>query len=1194
MRPIDPIAYDVAVQLLDFRGASVSVSPSMAEEQLKGAVALHNLLAQHGCAYLADEVGMGKTYVALGVVGLLRYLQPDLRVLYIAPRENIQRKWKKEHDNFVSQNWKPRDGRVRSVTGGSATRVCHCDSLADWAQQAVRDPNRDFLLRLTSFSFPLARGGERWREKRDELRELAPALSDISLDLYDKERFKATYARAMNTLLPHYDLVIVDEGHNLKHGRASKAARNLALARVLGTDTEAGASIPNYGRRFDRLLLLSATPLETDFRELWNQLDLFGFGALCPELRDGGLSLDDRRAAAGRLMVRRITNLTIGGEAHTKNMYRREWRGGGTDVYDTALEIPSDRQRLIVALTQKKVAELLKSPKFGASFQMGMLASFESFLETAKVRLSDDEQSSFDDAQQTEDVDEKEGIDTNAVNRLSRSYLKTFGEPMPHPKMDAVVQSLAPRFQTGEKTLVFVRRVKSVPELMAKLGREYDAWLLPRLRQSLPAEVLAAFDKIVAAYEAEKREATLAQEIRQRERELEQATTRLTVEEDEEHVLVSAMHANDDDDGGNETFFSWFFRGDGPPGWFSGAAFRKNRLQSVGSYLSTFFEDNHVLDILGYPDEPVAAAATACGMTLAHFRTELRGFAWQAFTHVSKAKRPPRLPVFRAYQQAALVLLGEHSKEYGELARQTLAEVYPGAPHAALKDPDKAFPEPEEPLGERTFFSELRFRPELRAVLWPEPGQEGARERIREREVRRELLASVARLGHAFIDLWVLAVERAGSLHLRTVDRSEEQTSRFARRFLDLLEQQRTDPTAFSAYSELAAVGQHHDLIMRVNFPEARGRPIRALAELFGNVLGSQMPVAGMYGGVAPRLVRQFRMPGYPFVLVTTDVLQEGEDLHTFCSNVIHYGISWTPSSMEQRTGRVDRIASQVHRRLDGLKRPAEGHEKLQVYFPYLKDTVEVLQVGRVFDRMNSFLRAVHANATWSDRDSKVDANYEFARQRRAFEAFDGRLESAFPVRPDQLRGAKPPLGQGEQEADALLAHFGELVQQLKTRVRLQEAPSAADYAFYGTVFLADGKVLEARDQRPVEECRCQPFAMYLKPSSTSGMTLLHVTSPVGDWSEDVLTAYEILELQSALPGLKLCETEEDHSEYTLTAEGDIVFSPELTQFEEVEDLLRRAALGADWVERRLFEEYDARFDEFAKDLRKEADLVTG
>ena len=59
-------------------------------------MAAFNMLARNGCAYLADEVGMGKTYVALGVMSLLRYFDPHARIVVIAPRENIQRKWVKE------------------------------------------------------------------------------------------------------------------------------------------------------------------------------------------------------------------------------------------------------------------------------------------------------------------------------------------------------------------------------------------------------------------------------------------------------------------------------------------------------------------------------------------------------------------------------------------------------------------------------------------------------------------------------------------------------------------------------------------------------------------------------------------------------------------------------------------------------------------------------------------------------------------------------------------------------------------------------------------------------------------------------------------------------------------------------------------------------------------------------------------
>ena len=62
------INVQTAGQLLDF-GARIGAGPR-ADEQLHGAVAIHNILEQHRVAYLADEVGMGKTYVALGALAL--------------------------------------------------------------------------------------------------------------------------------------------------------------------------------------------------------------------------------------------------------------------------------------------------------------------------------------------------------------------------------------------------------------------------------------------------------------------------------------------------------------------------------------------------------------------------------------------------------------------------------------------------------------------------------------------------------------------------------------------------------------------------------------------------------------------------------------------------------------------------------------------------------------------------------------------------------------------------------------------------------------------------------------------------------------------------------------------------------------------------------------------------------------------
>ena len=95
---MNPIDLGTARCLIDFSGGDESLK-RLGDVQLEGAVALQNMLADRkiGFAYLADEVGMGKTYIALGVVAMLRYFNPMLRVLYICPSRNVQEKWDREY-----------------------------------------------------------------------------------------------------------------------------------------------------------------------------------------------------------------------------------------------------------------------------------------------------------------------------------------------------------------------------------------------------------------------------------------------------------------------------------------------------------------------------------------------------------------------------------------------------------------------------------------------------------------------------------------------------------------------------------------------------------------------------------------------------------------------------------------------------------------------------------------------------------------------------------------------------------------------------------------------------------------------------------------------------------------------------------------------------------------------------------------
>ncbi len=1147
-----------------------------AQEQLEGAVALHNILQQHKVAYLADEVGMGKTYVALGVMALFRHFDPKFRVAIISPRENIQRKWMKELRNFVRYNVRYDDLRVRGIGGRPLRQLVACNGLLEFVREATLDQNRDFFLRLTSFSLPLS-GRENVdpdsvRKLRDGLRRYIPWLSDDVFDLRSKKDIKDNFARAINCALPVFDLVIVDEGHNLKHGLGQRvASRNRVLALAFG-HPEGNADridlFPGYGPRTRRVLFLSATPVEATYEHLWNQLQVFGMGGPFEDLKKTTEEVEEqaKKEIVRKFLIRRVTSIQTNGEELTKNLYRREWRQGGVFTHDKPIYIQDDRQRLVVALVQKKVAELLGNERFNSSFQIGMLASFESFLETAKVKKADEEAGNFDDTDQTDNQMEREGVDVHAVNAIARDYHRRFETDMPHPKMDAVVKSLSTTWEKGEKALIFVRRVASVTELKRKLDHAYNEWLFEKLRRELPSKVLSRFEQEVARF------------VRERAAKYDQLNRSILREEEDAETMTnenSSQEKTPVDEGGLDTFFAWFFRGEGPKGVVSGANVQRRFIQR-GTVYATFFEENYVSFLL---DCEPGTTQTRLAQTLKiddrRLRTELRD---RSKKFLGQAKKVPRGDHFEAVQAAAVEWLAEVKGTHQEQAQTVWHERF-----QPLYRPNHAIEAPEigDSLEQRTFFTEIRKRPDLRERLWPEPVGKDFREIFHERELRAQLLGTAARLGHAFIDLYIMTINRLGSLDLRTQEEKEDKGSIVNDRieqFLSILEKQMQIPLGqrdWGAFDELAEISCHYRLIMDVNLPDAKDQSLLETKRLFGQMLRQQQPVGGMFGGVNVTMVRQFRMPGYPLVMITTDVLQEGEDLHTFCSSVHHYGISWTPSSMEQRIGRIDRVRSQTERRLAQMKRPLDGQDKLQVFFPYLEDSVEVLQVQTILERMNVFLRLMHEGLTTVGAGGKrIDANKEFVLGRRQIPQILTKLKTAFGIRREcvECKSNKVPIG--PEIARQVVERFNKLREpNVKLKgVSVNWELQAPEGMLLGTVML--GK-------------RVQPFTLILESLET--WPLVRCISPVGR----VMPGHEQEIIQSIVSeaSIRVGAILDDNYKltYDLTIEGDVILGTDpIHDSTRVGLLVRRVTTAADRMERALLPGRDEPLPTFRKDLEEE------
>jgi ERCC4-related helicase len=92
-------------------------------------------------------------------------------------------------------------------------------------------------------------------------------------------------------------------------------------------------------------------------------------------------------------------------------------------------------------------------------------------------------------------------------------------------------------------------------------------------------------------------------------------------------------------------------------------------------------------------------------------------------------------------------------------------------------------------------------------------------------------------------------------------------------------------------------------------------------------------------------LMLTFNTPFYPDILIATSVMSEGVDLHINCRYIIHHDLSWNPSTLEQRTGRIDRIGAKVE----------QCGKSLEVYLPYVAATQDEKMFKVVMDRERWF-----------------------------------------------------------------------------------------------------------------------------------------------------------------------------------------------------------------------------------------------
>jgi len=415
-------------------------SASMANRQAEGVAYLWNLLALHNVALLADEVGMGKTFQALGVASLLWKMKPDAKVLVMAPNRDICMHWRREFQTFVRDHYREVDHCVKnSANFGPIQSIQTCWRLADLAEAVESGTGHLYLTTIHSLSglVPQSEEGE------------------------NKDKIAAANAKKIHNRIKKvlgedgFDLVIIDEAHYFRnvHGGSQRVS---AARAFFGSDNNPLTS---------KALLLTATPSHSRLSDVESILSYF-------------IDIEDEaNRSVSELMnkfgLRRFRRMEGNGVHYSKHEYRRE-----KDVPCGFEKRPESE--MFFALYQKKLVTELKYTRDNRSILYGFLEGFESVGRT-DANSHKENSSTDDDVEESTRVDFGKAADSALLGRLTQEYYELFSKFPEHPKYGELVGRCVPSalFRVQEdlheyKHLVFVRRIPSVRELTQRINKSYD------------------------------------------------------------------------------------------------------------------------------------------------------------------------------------------------------------------------------------------------------------------------------------------------------------------------------------------------------------------------------------------------------------------------------------------------------------------------------------------------------------------------------------------------------------------------------------------------------------------------------------------------------------------------------------------------------------------------------------------------
>lgn len=205
----------------------------------------------------------------------------------------------------------------------------------------------------------------------------------------------------------------------------------------------------------------------------------------------------------------------------------------------------------------------------------------------------------------------------------------------------------------------------------------------------------------------------------------------------------------------------------------------------------------------------------------------------------------------------------------------------------------------------------------------------------------------------------------------------------------------------------------------------------------------------------AEQVREAFNSPFWPFVLATTSVGQEGLDFHHYCHAVVHWNLPSNPVDLEQREGRVHRFKGHAVRKNLALK------YRTRMLSGTVHDPWKVLFAAGKHDRPDEASDLVPFWVYTCDGGSQIERHVPALPLSREVERF--------AVLRRSLAVYRMVFGQSRQEdlTAYLLSHLPESkIEHLSRRLRINLEPVSADFGNAGV-----NRHEPAGDELPVDDC---------------------------------------------------------------------------------------------------------------------------